>query len=208
MLSRPAMTKVLPYQSSARVVTLERSSVVLEPNNFSCSVFQRRLRQGSEIALVFIPDLRGGFGGFENLGPAESLDQEPLILGGLHDETAGLLPQRRQEQQIGTHHQQECEQGNDREGRAVGQHHRERHQGDEELAGEAEHHIADQTIDAVDIADSAHNFAAAVAVEIGHRQPQQLMAVLEQHPELQALGEMAHEMALQQGDQVAEDEQQ
>ena len=148
--------------------------------------------QATEVALHLLPHLGACFAGFQHLGRPERLHQEALVVGRLHDQAAGVLLQRRQESQIHADHHQEGEQGREAEARAVAHHHRQGNQSDEQLTGQPQHEHANQLIHVGHISHAAHHLATAVTVEIGHRQLEQPIAVIQFHPQLKALGEMTH----------------
>ena len=59
----------------------------------------------------------------------------------------------------------------------------------------------------MDVIQAAHHFAAATTLEVGERQAQQVLAVVQHHLQLQFLAEMAHQQPLQQVQQGPQQEQ-
>ena len=153
--------------------------------------------KATKITLIFLPCLNSSLTGFKHTDTTEEFHEKTLVIGSLDKELLGKLLLCRQKAKVTDKNDQITNKSSKGQGGVISPHKQKRNDRDTKLTREPKDHLGHQGIKMLDIANSADDLAASMALKISNRQTQQPLAIMHDHLKLQLLAKIANHVALE-----------
>ena len=126
--------------------------------------------------------------GLERLDPGHALDQEGLVLGAALEFLVQPPPEQRRRRRRDRDVERERAEHDPGQQRRVEEHHRQEHEGEEQVDDEGQGRAGEEIADVLQFAHPRHRIADAPRLEVGHRQSQQVVEQARAELDVDAVG--------------------
>jgi hypothetical protein len=135
--------------------------------------------------------------GLEGLDPGDGLHQERLVLGPAGELVLEPSAQHRRDDHRQAHVERQRAEDDPGQGEAVGEHHREEHDGEDQIDDQRDRAAGEERPDGLLLAHAGHGVAHPAGFEVRHRQAQEVAEEPGPQLHVDAVGGMGEQVGAQ-----------